>query len=235
MKFSLLKNKTFLSALAALAFLGLANTARANASYSVTIDTSALLGADASLDAPFYLDFQLNAGSGTASNTVTLSNFTFTGGSATGATSTYSTPGSTAVATGDMASSVVLTATSVGSHFTSGLFQGFTAGTTSISFVVNTTTNLTGTQPAGFVVSIDDFTTFGIFTNGPGGFELLTQDIQGTAAATIASINTYQSSGITDGHDTSGVTVATPESGPGVWMLLALAGTATIISRRPRA
>lgn len=231
MKFSLFK-KTFLSALMAVAILGFSEKAHANATYSVTIDTSALQGADASLDAPFYLDFQLNAGSGTASNTVTLSNFTFTGGSATGATSTY---GSGQIATGDMASSIVLTATTVGSHFTSGIFQGFTAGTTSISFVVNTTTNITGTQPAGFVVSIDDFTTFGIFTNGPSGFELLSQDIQGTAAATIASINTYQSTGFTDGHDTSGVLVATPESGPGVWMLLALAGTATLVSRRNRA
>jgi hypothetical protein len=228
MKFSLFTKKFFIPALMALALLGATQNARANASYFVTIDTSALLGGDASLDAPFYLDFQLNAGSGSAVNTVTLSNFVFSGGSATGATTTYS--GSSI---GDMASAISMTA-GPGSVY-NGMFQAFTAGTSSISFTVDLTTNLTGTQPAGFVVSIDDYTTFPIFTNAPDGFSLLTQSVESNANDTLASIETYQSSGVTDGHDTSGVTVTTPESGPGVWLLLALAGTVTVVSRRSRA
>jgi hypothetical protein len=111
--------------------------------------------------------------------------------------------------------------------------QEFSAGTTHIHFVVDSTTNLTGTTPAAFSVSIDDNSTFQIPTTAPDGTSLLLENIGNSAASTLAGIEVFRSSGVGPaGFDTSGVVASTPESGPGLWMLAALAGIAVVVSRR---
>src|SRR5690606_34544726 len=80
----------------------------------VTLDTTMLVGHPAG---PFALDFQLNQGfPETVSNTAVLSDFDFGGGAASG------TPSIFGGASGDLATSVVLTDTDPFNIFT----QGFT-------------------------------------------------------------------------------------------------------------
>jgi hypothetical protein len=223
--------KTFLSLLTAVAFLGLAQTSRANSSYLVDINTSALLGTDASLSGPFSLEFLLQAGSlPSVSNTVTLSGFTFTGGSAVGSL-TDLTGGSNF--SGSTSSSITMTSSTA--HPTNDIGQGFSAGTSDIKFNVNLTNNLTGTSPEGFFISIDDSSGFWIPTTAPDGTSLLV-DSFGSSDPANNAISVYESSGVSPaGHDTSGVTLTAPESGPGLWVLAALAGTVTLVRRSRKA
>jgi len=208
------------------ALLGLAQTAHADAVYDVFLDVSSLLGSAAG---PFSLDFQLNAGSGAAVNTITLYDFSFTSGGAIGSPTVYS--GSP---TGSLSGSIVMTGSSTTNPFTE-IAQQFSAGTTGIHFKVDSTTNLTGTTPAAFIVSLDDNSTFQIPTTAPDGVSLVLENIGSSAASTLAGIQVFQSSGTGPaGFDTSGVTASAPESGPGLWMLSALAAVGLLVSRRPR-
>ena len=84
-------------------------------SFEVDINTSPLLN---NLNGPFSLDFQLNPGTGAATNTVNLTNFAFTAGSATGS------PSLSGNATGSLGSSVSL---SDASDTFSEFYQGFAA------------------------------------------------------------------------------------------------------------
>jgi hypothetical protein len=94
--------------------------------FNVNINT-ALLSAEDGANAPFYLDFQDNYGvSPEPSNTTTLSNFQFTGGSAVGSATTSGT------ASGSLAGSVSLTASA--SSPSNELYQEFSSGTTDIQF-----------------------------------------------------------------------------------------------------
>jgi hypothetical protein len=184
--------------------------------FHVTVDTSALIG---NLD-DYALDFTLTGGNPLA-NTVTLSNFTFTGGGAPNSNPAASTVG---LASGTLGTSVTLSDSSV--SFFNEFFQGFTVGST-VEFDVNITTNINGPTPDSFAFSILDGELFPIATNGGPGDALLTIDINGLNP----SVNTYASTGL----ETGGVTVSVvPE--PGSAMLLGFGAIALCgMVRRRRA
>src|SRR5882724_5965142 len=77
-----------LRALIGSAALFACTTAHAQIAVNITLNTSGLI---AKSSGPFYLDFQLNDGSGTGdgSNTVTLSHFNFVGGGEIGSPTAF--------------------------------------------------------------------------------------------------------------------------------------------------
>lgn len=132
-------------AIAVAAMLAPAATHAATFNFHVDLNVSSLAGTP---NSPFFLDFQLNEGSGTLANSVTINNFLFTGGSATGSPSTFG------LATGSMGSSITLNDNA--SNAFNEIFQGFTAGTTDIQFDVTLSQNSPGVTPDGFIISILD-------------------------------------------------------------------------------
>lgn len=127
--------------------------------FSVTIDTSGLLGNPAG---PFTLDFQLNDGSGgpgDANNTVTINNFNFGGGG--GPFGLVTTIGG---ASGSLpGGSVSITDTVFWNEF----YQSFAIGST-LKFDVNLTTNLDPLPtPDQFVVYILDNALVPVQTTDP--------------------------------------------------------------------
>ncbi len=167
----------------ALALASLAAPAlRAQFNFHINLNTAALSGA---ANAPFFLDFQLNQGSGLLSNAVTLTNFTFTGGSATGSPSLFGN------AIGSLGTSVTLTDTSA-SPFNE-FFQGFSAGTTNIQFNVSVSQLAGGAIPDEFTTAILDSELGNpqIGTNAPDTVSLVTLNLG--AANTIANVSTYAS------------------------------------------
>jgi hypothetical protein len=170
-----------------------------------TVNTAPLVG---NANGPFSLDFQLTDGSGTLAgpNTVTLSNFVFTGGNPTGS------PSLTGGATGDLSSSVVL---SDSANFLNEFFQSFSPGTTKISFVANLTTNIDpGLTPDAFSMAILDNTLLNIGTNGPGDNLLLVNINKHTLTASDAQRFTSTSP--------AGVTVAAVPEPSSFGMVLAI-------------
>ena len=157
--------------------------------FSVDIDTTVL---NSAADGPFFLDFQLNSGQGTQTNTAVLNGFQFNGGSVTGSPTLFGG------ATGGLAGTVTLNDAS--NPFTE-LFQGFTSGTTGIHFNASLSQNGPGSQPDGFSVSILDSTLGQIYTTDPNqNLSLLSLGI--TSANSLADVHTYSSTA------PSGVTVA---------------------------
>jgi len=189
---TMLKNTLALFA-SAIALLGAPALRAQVLTFNVDLNT-ATLSAD-SANAPFDLDFQLNYGnSALASNTVTLSAFTFTGGSALGSAVTSGS------ATGSLASSVALTANST--HPFSELFQQFSSGTTDIKFTA--TVNEPGPNvgvPTQFSAAILD-QSLGfpaqLFTTAPDTASLVTLDL--SASNTIANVGAYTSTSSADGN-----------------------------------
>lgn len=116
--------------------------------FNVSLGTSGLIGHPAG---PFYIDFQLNDGSGTgdANNMVTINNFMFDGGNAVG-----SPLPSIGGASGSLSSSVSITDSGFVNEFT----QQFNPGDTLSFSVVLLTTNLEppGLPPDAFSFSILD-------------------------------------------------------------------------------
>jgi hypothetical protein len=112
--------------------------------YSVSLDTSPLIGHSA---APFYLDFQLNDGSGgitgNGNNTATLSGFAFDGGSAANNPVTFGG------ASGSLTSDVVIT----DSDFSNEFYEGFTPGST-LRFLLELTANAESPAPDQFSFAI---------------------------------------------------------------------------------
>jgi hypothetical protein len=154
--------------------------AQAAVNFHVNLDTSALASNPA---APFALDFQLTDGSGTLDgvNSVTVSNFVFTGGFVTGS-ATF-----TGGANGDFATSLTLT-DSVNSL--NEAFQGFSIGTTGISFDVTITTVADlGVTPDQFSVAILDKDFFQIDTSKTAGLSLLAVALSDTT--TYADVQTF--------------------------------------------
>jgi hypothetical protein len=200
--------------------LALAPASRAaNLIYTVTLYTSSL---DSNPDAPFSLDLQLLTGSGNpttgagnVSNTVTLSNFTFLGGSASG------TPNFTAGGeSGSLAGGLTLTNSSGNNEFA----EAFSSSVTSITFKVNETLNteVVGSglpTPDTFSVFIDDNNTADGFvpTTAPGGADALVIS-ELVSGDTFSSVGFYDSTSSPD----PGV-VAVPE--PGSTGMLCLGGT----------
>lgn len=142
--------------------------------FDVTLNTIPLIGDSA---APFYLDFQLNDGSGIAfgNNTATLSNFDFGGGAAAGP------PNPTGGASGDLTTSVTISDT----EFLNEFYQEFTPGAT-LKFRVQLTTNDEGgPTPDQFSFAILDNSLSQIPTTDIGG-ALFTVDL-----AANPSISTF--------------------------------------------
>lgn len=154
----------------------------ANFNFHIDLDTAALNSAP---NAPFFLDFQLNEGSGSLTNSATLSNFTFDGGSAAGSPSIFGN------ATGSLGGTVSLF-DSPASPFNE-FFQGFTAGTTGIHFDASISQNSPGATPDGFAVAIlDSEPGFPqIATNAPDGVSLVSLGIK--AANSLADVGVYGS------------------------------------------
>lgn len=157
------------AALAALAVAGV-STASANPfNFVVTVDTAGLA---TDPNGPFYLDFQLNEGNGTAPNTAAVTNFQFLNGSAT--------PG-TGQAFGDVSGSIpggITLSDSPGSPFNE-YFQAFSSSATQVSFDVSVTQNAGGSIPDEFSFDILDSLPGlpQIPTDAPDGVSLVTLDL----------------------------------------------------------
>jgi hypothetical protein len=125
-------------------------------SFTVTVDTTALASQPAP-PAPFALEFQLNDGDSTVNNTVTLSSFDFgVGGSPTGSAAT------TGGASGDLATSVILTDSDLFNQF----IQGFTPSATSpLTFLLTLSGNVEPFTPDSFSLAIFDSSGVGIPTS----------------------------------------------------------------------
>jgi hypothetical protein len=118
-------------ALSLLAFLATPFAANADASYSIQVDTSSLMGAPSG---PFELAFQFGSGSEwDLDNTITLSNFNFGSGAALGTASL------SGYALGDLTSGIALQDSAPSATLTEFL-QGFTPGS-SLSFDISFTEN----------------------------------------------------------------------------------------------
>jgi hypothetical protein len=142
-----MNHKRLASLVVAPVLLALGSTpARANLDFSIGIDTTPLI---ASAAGPFSLSFQLVDGSaagGDSNNTVSVSGFSFAGGSASGATSLFGG------ATGSLAGAVEL----VDSAFFNAFSQSFIAGSR-LTFSVSVSTNVdAGSTPDEFSFAILD-------------------------------------------------------------------------------
>ena len=193
------------SVLASACLLLSSHASHAAITFHVDLNTAALTGNWAG---PFYLDFQLNDGSGTFAgvNTLSITNFTLTGGTPTG--SAILAGG----ATGALTSSVTLTD---GANAINELYQGFTDGTTKIGFDVNLTTVSDPSAPDEFTVAILDNTTGQILTNDPLQLSLVAAAIG--SSLTIGGVQTYSSLAPTAG--VTATVTPVPEPGVGVCLL----------------
>lgn len=193
--------------------------AHAAINYHVTINTAALNSTPANANAPFSLDFQLTDGSGTFAvpNTVTLSNFTFGGGAAVGAATT------TAGATGNLGSTIMLSDTS---EFPTELYQQFTPGSTLGFDVSMTTLSDPGTTPDAFSVAILDNNLFNVTTTGPGD-SLVLANISNTL--TPQGVQYFQGTG-----DYVGLS-AIPEPGTALFGIALLGALGMARRRQPQA
>jgi hypothetical protein len=189
----------------------------ANLIYYVTIDVDSLIGAG---NGPFSLDLQLINGSGNVSNTVTISDFVFTGGMAIG--SPNFTMGGWS---GSMLSSVTLTNSAADNE----LSQEFSSDVTQIRFKVDETTNseFVGNglpTPEQFNVSILDGDLFNISTTDPStGNALLSSPIN--SGMTVSSVQTYEST-----SPNSGVSLSVVPEPASTGMLLI--GALGLVARR---
>jgi hypothetical protein len=164
----------------------------ANLSYTVTINTLSLVN---NSDEPFSLDLQLETGSGNpvtgagnVSNTVTLSDFVFTGGTASG-TPNFTQGGES----GSLASTLTLTNTSGNNEFA----EAFSSTVTQVSFEVTETLNTevvsNGTPtPDEFNVFIDDNNTADGYvpTTDPTGNDTVASSSL-VSGDTASSVNHY--------------------------------------------
>jgi hypothetical protein len=205
--------------LSAALLLALAPKGRATLTYTVGINTSPLVSNTNGL---FSLDFQLSSGSTFADsdNTVTLSNFIFSGGSA-GAIS-YTSGGES----GSMASTVTLTTSDPQDNE---LAQYFSAGTTSITFNVSETNNTDNPFDDQFAVSLLDGGLNNVTTTDPNGGNTLVLSNLSTGE-TLASVGAYQ----TNGTEAPGVTAVVPEPASIATVLLGAASLLAWGAKRRR-
>jgi hypothetical protein len=189
-------------------------------SFHVDVNTSSIVG---NPNGPFSLDFQLN-GVGPASNTVTLDDFTFTGGAPTGSPSLFGN------ATGNLGSTVSLNdAGSANNEF----FEGFSASTTEIQFDALVTENVNTPTPDAFVMAVLDDNLFNIPTTSAGGDDSLLLLNISQSNLNLGSFQTARSTA-PDAGVTVGVTI-TPEPGTlGMFLSASLLAAGWIALRRPR-
>jgi hypothetical protein len=211
--------------LAALASMAVPAARATSLSYWVILNTTSLLSDS---NAPFSLDLQLATGSGNVSNTVTLSNFTFNGGTPAG--SANYTDGSES---GSFASSVTLTNASANNEFA----EQFSTGVSSIEFKVTETENteeVTSGTPVDdqFNVYLDDNnanTGYFVPSLAPDGSDALLEAPL-FENATISSVATYAS----QSPDAGVVTTAVVPEPSSVGMLAMAAGAVGFAFRRFR-
>ena len=196
MKFpSKIKTLTSMVARAATgALLLCASASYAQSVYHVDINTSALIG---SVSAPFSVDFQFIDGGTIGNNSVTISHFTYAGGSATG--------GATLIG-GAVGGLDFNNVSFNNSNFLQELYQEFTPGTT-LSFNVALTNNVDIGSPDGFSVAILDNTLGNIPTTGFGS-QLGQIDVTG---ATLTP-QTFTGTGAFTGVTTSIAAIPEPET-----------------------
>jgi hypothetical protein len=210
MKFTFTERACGAAVLSIALFLSSAARSRAagqpDLTFFLTLNVASLVS---DINGPFSLDLQLAPGSDNIVNTVTLTNFTFTGGSATGS------PNFTAGgATGSLTSTVTLTNSS---PIDNELAQAFSSGVTQIQFHVDQTVNPeTGVNavPDQFNVFIDDnnsATGFFVPTTDPTGNDTLLSStiIEGES---LGDLNTYSSTSPDAGVTASVSTVPEPTS-----------------------
>ena len=173
--------------------------------FHVDINTSGLSAINA--DAPFYLDLAMTYGNASlAASSATLSNFTFTGGTALG--SAVLSGGASGSLTGTVSLAASSTAT------TSELYQQFSAGVTDISFQVSIAEpgpNPQGT-PSQFTAAILDSSLGSpaqIFTTAPDSASLVTLALN--ASNTASSVNYYAGVSSADGLTALNSVAAVPE------------------------
>jgi hypothetical protein len=152
-------------------------TASADILFTVDLNTTPLTTTPGNQAGPFSLFFQLSQGDSTnVTNTATVSDFVFGGGSAGACPANCITFGNVS---GDATGSIHLS-TSDGFE---ALIQTFTPGTT-LSFLVDLTTNPNnpsfGAAPDAFAFSILDGNDFSIPTQAPMGDTLVEVDIDST-------------------------------------------------------
>jgi hypothetical protein len=201
MKNSLLK-KTCGAALLSTAFvLAFAPAARAteptfpNLTYSVTLNLGSVDLNPA--NGPLSLDLVLNTGSGNVTNTVTLSNFVFTGGTASG------TPDYTnGLESGSLASSVVLTSNTPNTASDNEFEEAISSGVTKITFNVSQTPNselvTSGTPiPDQFNVALQDGNFNSLATTDPtGNNNLLSSAISSSETASQVKLYTLSTAAV---------------------------------------
>ncbi len=211
--------KTLLSAIFAIA-CSLACTQTSQAQLAFNVDLSLNSALNANLNAPFYLDFQLNSG-GVLGNMATISNFTFTGGAPTGSTTLFG-PGS---ASGSLLTSVTLS-DATGSIE---LFQQITSTTTDIKFQVTLTGNVNVVADE-FTAAILDNSTFQVTTTAPDGISLITAPIDSTLA--LGEVGAYATTG---GSTAPGIVASRSATVPEPSALVGvLGGIALLLGRRKR-
>jgi hypothetical protein len=217
------KNKLTVRALGAVilssAFL-LASTAqsRADLTYYVILNVASLVG---NSNGPFSLDLQLAPGSNLVTNTVSLSNFSVSGGTFSGSPD-YTAGGFS----GSLGSTLTLTNSSnVNNEFA----EAFTAGATQISFSVDQTQNSEiGVNPINeqFNVFVDDSTVLPINTTDPSGNATLVES-QSSFGASLSGISTFSSTSPDAGVVATVSTVPEPASAG-----LLLLGAGGLLARR---
>jgi hypothetical protein len=187
-------------------------TSRANLMFNVSLNTSPLIG---NATGPFYIDFQLNDGSGIgdANNTVMINGFLFGGGNAVDSILIIGGAG------GSLFSSVSIT----DSAFLNEFAQQFDPGS-KLKFHVNLTTNVdAGLTPDAFSFAILDNTLAPLPTTGLGDALLLVNINSGNPR--IETFPTTNGTAIQP-------TVSIPETGSSFAMLLIGLGTVWCFRRR---
>jgi len=174
--------KVSLSLCAAGITLFSAATTQAAVTFNVNINTAVLTS---SASAPFSLNFQLNNAGGGLTNTATISNFTFGGGSFTGLTTT------TGMVIGNLGTTVTLTSDPLNPF--NDFFQGFTPGS-SLGFDVTLDTNVNSPTDV-FTVGILDSALANITTDGLGN-SLVQVDLSSSAPAVLFSNGTGAFAGV---------------------------------------
>jgi hypothetical protein len=169
----------------------LAPTAKADFVFNLDLNVSTLVN---NASGPFYLDFALTKGNSAPNNTVTISSFSFTGGSAI----PWVSGNSNGLVTGDMIGAPIVLNENSSNPFAE-IWQQFSATTTDIRFVVDSTQNLLGSQADEFAVSILDNTATNIPTTDTSHFTSYTMaDLLIGGNNHVTDVVTYKSTAPAD-------------------------------------